>query len=62
MMPICLPCVPKHRLTDKPIESRKNQKIIGWQGICDKCKTSTIVYSSQEVGVNPEIRKDVRKL
>jgi ribosomal protein S27E len=60
-MAVCLPCATKHSNTEKLPQSTKFHRIIGWEGVCSKCKEQTIVYSNQDMNVNPEILKDKSK-
>jgi len=60
-MAVCIPCALKHNMTGRIPQGSKFHNIIGWKGICNKCNEVTMVYSNQDMGVNPEI-KDVPKL
>ena len=58
-MAVCLPCVTEHG--GKIKESTKFHRIIGWDGVCSICNKVTLVFSNQDMGMNPTIRKDKLK-
>lgn len=60
-MAICLPCAMKYNHTGELPEPRKHYNVIGWTGVCGKCNEQTVVYSNQDMGVNPDMRKDAPK-
>jgi len=56
-MAVCIPCAIKNNTTGTIPRDKPNHHIIGWIGRCYKCNKETMVYSNQEMGVNPQLKK-----
>lgn len=60
-MAVCFSCALEHTLLKELPQSTKFHHIVGWTGKCGKCDEITTVYSNQDMGVNPDMRKDAPK-
>lgn len=59
-MAICIPCAIKNNATGAIPKDINTHKLIGWFGECFKCMKDTMVYSNQEMGINPSLTKRSR--